>query len=124
MGRKKSGLSNLVLISQLGITVMTPVFLCTLAGVFLDRRFGTKTVLIFLILGVLSGGLGAYKMAKQVIDAERREEEKKRQEQTKRWTETYGADDGVARKEAERLARLRESGLIPEPKEKDGEPHE
>ena len=47
MSQKKNGLSNLVLITQLGINVLTPIFLCLLAGGFIDRKFGTKTILIF-----------------------------------------------------------------------------
>lgn len=35
--RKKSGFENLVLISQLGLNVLTAVFLCVAAGVWADR---------------------------------------------------------------------------------------
>lgn len=41
MKPKKHPYRNLVLISQLGIQVMVPVFLCLFAGVFLDNRFST-----------------------------------------------------------------------------------
>ena len=76
MRRKKSGLENLVLISQLGINVMTPVFLCLIAGIRLDDRFGTWFTIPFLLLGILAGGLSAYKMAKAAIDKEKQELEK------------------------------------------------
>ena len=81
MKRKKSGLENLVLISQLGINVMTPVFLCLLAGIWLDDRFGTWFTIPFLILGILAGGLSAYKMAKATIDKEKRELDKEKEKQ-------------------------------------------
>ena len=74
--RKKNGLENLVLISQLGINVMTPVFLCLIAGDWLDRRFGTSLVVPLLIVGILAGGLSAYKMAKATIDKEKEAIEK------------------------------------------------
>ena len=55
--RKKNGFENLVLISQLGLNVLTAVFLCVAAGVWADRRFGTSLTLLFLLPGILSGGL-------------------------------------------------------------------
>ena len=65
MRQKKNGLENLVLITQLGLNVVTPVLICVLLGSWIDKKTGLHTVLIFLILGVLSGGLSAYKMARE-----------------------------------------------------------
>ena len=63
--RKKSGFENLVLISQLGLNVLTAVFLCVAAGVWAGTgQFGTSLTLPLLILGILAGGLNAYKMAR------------------------------------------------------------
>ena len=67
---KKSGFENLVLISQLGLNVLTAVFLCVAAGVWVDRQFGTSLTLPLLILGILAGGLNAYKMARRTIERE------------------------------------------------------
>ena len=79
MRRDKSGLRNLVLITQLGFHVVTPIFLCLFIGIGLDRLLGTDLlVLPLLILGVLSGGFSAYKLAKQSIDMEREALEKER----------------------------------------------
>lgn len=82
------------MITQLGINVITPVFLCLAAGLWIDRRFGTSTVLIFLLIGVLSGGFSAYKMAKRTIDKEREMLEKEKEEQVKAWEERFGTGDG------------------------------
>ena len=71
MRQKKNGLENLVLITQLGLNVVTPVLICVLLGSWIDKKTGLHTVLIFLILGVLSGGLSAYKMAKHIVDREK-----------------------------------------------------
>ena len=71
--RKKSGFENLVLISQLGLNVLTAVFLCVAAGVWADRQFGTSLTLPLLILGILAGGLNAYKMARRTIEREQEE---------------------------------------------------
>ncbi len=97
MRRKKSGLENLVLITQLGLNVVTAVFLCVAAGIFLDRRFGTSLVLPFLILGILSGGLSAYKTVKNMIDREKAENEKEMKRQIMDWEKRYGTGDGNGR---------------------------
>ena len=94
MSQRKSGMNNLVLITQLGINVMTPVFLCLMVGILIDRRFGTSTVLVFLIVGVLSGGLSAYKLAKRTIDQERVQIEKEEAERRKSWEERFGTEAG------------------------------
>lgn len=73
MAKKKSGLENLVLITQLGLNLITTVFLCLFIGLWIDKRFGTNTVLAFLILGIVSGSFHAYKMAKRTIDKEKDE---------------------------------------------------
>lgn len=51
MRQKKNGLENLVLITQLGLNVVTPVLICVLLGSWIDKKTGLHTVLIFLILG-------------------------------------------------------------------------
>ena len=80
MRQKKNGLENLVLITQLGLNVVTPVLICVLLGSWIDKKTGLHTVLIFLILGVLSGGLSAYKMAKHIIDREKEDEDREKKE--------------------------------------------
>lgn len=79
MGYKKSVFRSLAMVSQLGFCVLTPVLLGIFAGSYVDSRYGTKTLLVFLILGVLGGGRGAYVMAKRLIDQEAREERKARE---------------------------------------------
>ena len=97
MRQKKSGLENLVLITQLGLNVVTPVLICVILGSWIDKKTGFHTVLIFLILGVLSGGLSAYKMAKHIIDREKEAEDKEKEEQIKQWEIRFGTEDGSDR---------------------------
>lgn len=97
MRRKKNGFENLVLLTQLGLNVVTAVFLCVAAGIWLDRRFGTSLVLPFLILGIVSGGLNAYRMAKKTIDREKEELEKEKKAQIEKWENQYGTGDGAGR---------------------------
>ena len=94
---KKSGLENLVLLTQLGLNVITAVFLCVAAGIWLDRRFGTSLLLPFLILGILSGGASAYRMAKRNIDREEEEAKKEKEEKENEWKKRYGTGDGAGR---------------------------
>ena len=97
MRQKKYGLVNLVLITQLGLNVVTPVLICVLFGSWIDKKTGLHTVLIFLILGVLSGGLSAYKMAKHIVDREKEDEDREKKEQVKQWESRFGTGDGADR---------------------------
>ncbi|MFQ9932875.1 MAG: AtpZ/AtpI family protein [Lachnospiraceae bacterium] len=73
MKYKREVFRGLALITQLGINVMVPIFLCLFAGYIIDKKFGTSTILIFLILGILAGGRNAYMLAKGVIEENERD---------------------------------------------------
>ena len=75
MSYKKEVFRSLSLVTQLGISIMVPVFLCILAGVFIDKHFGTSTLIIFLILGMCAGGRNAYILATGVLKENVREKE-------------------------------------------------
>jgi len=49
-------LQNLALISQIGISMLTPILGGGLLGIFIDKKLGTGVVffIIFIILGVIS----------------------------------------------------------------------
>ena len=57
----------LSLISQIGITMLSSIFLCGLIGCFIDNRFGTHTMIVFLVLGVAGGYRAVYSLIKQFI---------------------------------------------------------
>ncbi|MFR5602113.1 MAG: AtpZ/AtpI family protein [Lachnospiraceae bacterium] len=90
MWRKKSIFRHLAMISQLGFSVLASIFLCLFAGYFIDSRFGTKTMVIFLILGTLAGGRNAYLLVRKMLDTELKEDEEERQKQ-KRSSEVTSA---------------------------------
>lgn len=71
---RKSVFKSLALVSQLGISIMTPIFLCTYIGYRIDRHFGTKLIIPFLILGILSGANMAYRLVKSVLRSRDEEE--------------------------------------------------
>ena len=81
MKYKKSVYRSLAMVTQLGFCVLTPVFLGIFAGSYLDSRYGTHLTLVFLILGVLGGGRGAYAMAKRLIDQDAKEARIEKEEQ-------------------------------------------
>lgn len=72
---KKDVYRNLTLITQLAIHMMTPIFLCLAVGLFLDKYLHWHSVLIFLIVGVLSGGKNMYRLAMGTVKED--EENKK-----------------------------------------------
>ena len=53
------------MLSQIGISMMVPVFLCVWFGSFLDEKFGTAFLFpIFLILGFLSAIRNVYQLTR------------------------------------------------------------
>ena len=76
-----SGYRNIVLITQLSLYVMVPVFLCLGLGIWLDARFGWSTTLPLLIVGIVAGARTGYVEAKRIIDAEDARRKKRQQEE-------------------------------------------
>lgn len=60
----RSALKNLALISQIGISMITPIILGVYIGGWIDRWAGTKGVfmLVFIILGVGGGFMNLFKI--------------------------------------------------------------
>lgn len=61
---KKNMLKNLALISQLGISVVTPIFLSMFIGQLLDKWIGTQGIftIVFIVLGAGAGFLNLLKI--------------------------------------------------------------
>lgn len=57
----------IALISQIGITMLSSVFICGLIGYLIDDRFGTHLFLPLLTLGVAGGYRAVYSLIKQFI---------------------------------------------------------
>lgn len=73
MGYRKEVFRSLSLITQLGVSVMVPVFMCVVAGVLIDNHFGTSTLVVLLFLGIAAGGRNAYILVTKVLDENERE---------------------------------------------------
>ena len=84
MSQGGSGLRNIVLISQVAIAVMVPIFLCVAVGVWLDNKFGTWFTLPLLKIGVLAGGRNAYVLVMNVVSQDEKARKKRLEEDIKR----------------------------------------
>jgi len=71
---KKEVYRSLSVITQLGISVMVPIFLCLMLGIWLDKKFSTWFTIPLLVLGILAGGRNAYIMAKGVLNENSKDE--------------------------------------------------
>lgn len=78
---KRSVFRSLAMVTQLGFSVLTPIFLCVYTGYLVDSHFGTKLMVPLLILGVLAGGRCGFVMAKNALLQEQKEDERLRQQQ-------------------------------------------
>ncbi len=71
--KDKRALRLLVLISQLGICMLTAIFLCVFAGRFLAQQFHQELFFPFmLLLGVLAGMRSCYDVIRRFVDLESR----------------------------------------------------
>ena len=72
-------LSRLTLLTQLGLTFITPPLQLLFGAMWLEERFGVGEwiVIAALIVGLLSGGCGAYSLIAAELRKDRREEGKK-----------------------------------------------
>lgn len=67
----KSVYRSLVLITQFGINMLVPIFLCTIAGVFIGRKFSVEWIVIPLfVIGALAGFRNVYIMAQKIYSKE------------------------------------------------------
>jgi ATP synthase protein I len=104
MKYKKSVYRNLMLITQVGISMMAPIFLCVAAGVFIDGKFNTWITITLLILGVAAGFRNTYIMIMNSIKTEEYEKihkDKKTEEGIKN-QKFEKADKGIKNQENEK----------------------
>ncbi len=73
----------LMMISQFGINMLVPIFICSFAGMFLDRKFGTSYWMVVLFFaGALAGLTNVLRFARKIYDtpAQSRRRAAKRQD--------------------------------------------
>ncbi|MBR2408022.1 MAG: AtpZ/AtpI family protein [Lachnospiraceae bacterium] len=63
--RNSKVIKALMLVTQLGVSMMVPIFLCVLAGSFIDKKAGTGFFLpLFLFLGIAAAFRNVYYLLK------------------------------------------------------------
>ena len=79
MKKQARALRYLTLISQFGINMLVPIFMCSFAGIYLDRKLGTKFLMIVLFfVGALAGFRNIYVLALKMIREDEKAGRKKR----------------------------------------------
>lgn len=74
--KNKEIIQTLALITQLGLGMLTPVLLCVLLGLFLQKQFGLDWMLPLIILGILAGCRSCWKLLKQQNEGESKDKNK------------------------------------------------
>ena len=78
MNYKKSVYTTFAMISQVGISMIVPILLCTYAGVWLEEKFDFPCTVIMIVVGVLAGVrnvIAMVKRMKQITEEDTDEEE-------------------------------------------------
>jgi uncharacterized membrane protein SirB2 len=75
MKMDKGVFETLALISQLGLSMIVPIVLCTYVGVWLEGKVTFPFTIIFIILGILAGVRNVYALLKKYLKKESEEED-------------------------------------------------
>lgn len=74
---------TLALISQVGISMMVPIFLMAWLGVWIDNKLSTQLFPLFLILGIGGGFRSVYTLIRYANEDRHKEKE---DEETDKWS--------------------------------------
>lgn len=86
----------LIMVSQVGISMITPILLCGFAGWHMDRRFNTSFWFILLvIIGIMAAFRNVYLMLLKFYEKELKEENEKQQyeKDLKDYSRIHGAEN-------------------------------
>ncbi len=73
-GNKDSNLRILSYITQFAINMLVPIFLCSTAGYFLDRKLGTDICFIIMFfVGAAAGARNIYILARREYTDEKKD---------------------------------------------------
>ena len=78
--KNRAWAAHLQIVMQLGLTMVGCIVFCFFVGRTLDTWLGTKglMVAIFTILGVIGGGVTAYRQILETLDSEKRDSDNRR----------------------------------------------
>lgn len=72
---RQSTLRMLTLITQFGINMLVPIFLCFFVGYYLDKKLGTSyLMIIFFFIGALAGFRNIYIFARRMTKDDEEED--------------------------------------------------
>lgn len=73
--KNKDWAAHLQIVMQLGLTMVGCIVFCFFIGRYLDRWLGTKGIMValFTVLGVIGGGVTAYRQIQETIDSEEKD---------------------------------------------------
>ena len=58
-----------MMITQFGVNMLVPIFLCSFAGMFLDRKLGTDVWMVALFfVGALAGFTNVFRFARKIYE--------------------------------------------------------
>ncbi len=63
----KESIKLIPLITQIAVSMMVPIALCTAFGVWIDSKFNTYFIIPLIILGILAGYRNCYLMIKKYM---------------------------------------------------------
>ena len=75
MREHKQVFKMITLISQVGITMLSSIFICGLIGYWIDNRFETHAFIVFLVLGVAGGYRAVYSLVKQFMKKKEKQDD-------------------------------------------------
>lgn len=106
--KDRRALRMLVLISQLGICMLTAIFLCVFLGRFLAQQFHQELFFPFmLLLGILAGMRSCYDVIRRFVDLESRApyviHKKEKDQKGKNGGETFGEKEESDGHEMDRM---------------------
>lgn len=59
----------LMMITQFGVNMLVPIFLCSFVGMFLDRKLGTNVWMVALFfVGALAGFTNVFRFARKIYE--------------------------------------------------------
>lgn len=71
----KDVIATLSLISQLGLSMIVPILLCTYIGVWLEKEIDFPFTIIFIVLGILAGVRSVYALLKAYLKKKEEDED-------------------------------------------------
>ncbi len=89
MNYKKNVYQALTMVTQFGINMLVPIFLCSFIGIYIDKKIGTSYwVIILFFVGALAGFRNVYMFAKKIYSMKSERDEANERNKTKSREET------------------------------------